>query len=552
MLITDREELRKYETDRRLWQGIPSIEVTAGGRVYLTFYSGNTMEGQGNYCMLIVSNDGIRYTEPIAVAFVEGDARCYDPCLWIDPLGRLWFWWAQSPNNAVHAVICDNPDAEVLVWGDEFIIGSDVMMNKPTVLSTGEWLFPIAVWSEANRIRHWDHGTDMGERLAFAYRTSDNGASFERLGGADVPKRAFDEHMILELCDGTLAMFVRTTYGIGVSYSYDRGLHWGEGRDSGLGGPCARFHIRRLQSGRLLLINHYAFTGRNNLHAMLSDDEGKTWKWKLLLDARDQSSYPDATERDGFIYVTYDRERGCFKKSLKDAYASAREILVAKITEEDIMAGKLVNAESYLARVASKLGKYYDEESNPYREIKGVSPATVARTLVESYPREELLRRIFEAYPTNCINLHKLDSQTLDGLIDALNNGDETVRTVERIISLLRSVNETERELSPIIAAVCDFARAHVTEEISVSEIAESIGISRYYLAHLFKRETGTTVSDYIAELRLSKAKRMLIESDAGIGEIAHACGFSDASYFAKRFSASVGMTPTEYRAMHT
>ncbi|MBQ8309960.1 MAG: helix-turn-helix domain-containing protein [Clostridia bacterium] len=551
MLITNREELKKYATDRRLWQGIPSIEVTAGGRIYLTFYSGNTVEGRGNFCMLIRSDDGMQFSEPIAVVFVEGDARCYDPCLWIDPMGRLWFWWAQSPNNAVHAVICDDPDAEALSWCEEFVIGSDVMMNKPTVLTTGEWLFPLAVWSEANRIRHWDHGTDVGERLAFAYRTSDNGATFERLGGADVPKRAFDEHMILELRDGMLAMFVRTTYGIGVSYSYDRGLHWSEGRDSGIPGPCSRFHIRRLQSGKILLVNHYEFTGRNNLYAMLSDDEGKTWNRKLLLDARSDVSYPDVTVRDGFIYITYDRERGGFKNSLQDAYSSAREILVAKVTEEDIIAGKLVNPESYLARVASKLGKYYDEESNPYREIKGLPSATVARTLVATCPQETLLQKIFDAYPTNCVNMHKIDSEALDALIEELENGGDIEDTVVRIIDLLRSVNGETCELSPIITAVCDYAKAHVSEEITVGEIAGSIGISRYYLAHLFKRETGTTVSDYIGELRISGAKRMLIETEMGIGEIAHACGFSDASYFTKRFSASVGMTPKEYRRLH-
>ena len=225
------------------------------------------------------------------------------------------------------------------------------MMNKPTVLSSGEWLFPIAVWDLVTLSGGFNgvadasgKQSDLEERLAFAYRSVNNGESFERLGGSNIPQRSFDEHMILELKDGTLAMFVRTKYGIGVSYSTDKGLSWSKGEDSGLGGPCSRFFIRRLKSGRVLLINHFGYTGRSHLTAMLSEDDGKTWKYKLLLDERANVSYPDATENgDGYIYITYDRERGGFLNSLEKAYASAREVLIAKITEEDIIAGELIS-----------------------------------------------------------------------------------------------------------------------------------------------------------------------------------------------------------------
>jgi predicted neuraminidase len=195
--------------------------------------------------------------------------------------------------------------------------------------------------------------------------SEDEGKTFERLGGSDVEGRTFDEHMILELQDGRLAMYVRTNYGIGISYSSDGGNTWSEGEDTGWGGPDSRFFIRRLKSGRILLINHYQYTGRSHLTAMLSEDEGKTWPYKLLLDERSSVSYPDAVEApDGNIYIVYDRERGCFLNSLADAYACAREILTARITEEDILTGTLVSDGSYLQRVVSKLGEYAD--GDPY------------------------------------------------------------------------------------------------------------------------------------------------------------------------------------------
>ena len=95
MLITDKELLKQYTTENRIWQGIPSIETTKKGRIFLTFYSGGTRENYGNYVMLIKSDDdGKTFSEPIAVAYKDADHRCYDPVLWIDPLGRLWFIWA--------------------------------------------------------------------------------------------------------------------------------------------------------------------------------------------------------------------------------------------------------------------------------------------------------------------------------------------------------------------------------------------------------------------------------------------------------------------------
>ncbi|MBQ7016979.1 MAG: exo-alpha-sialidase [Firmicutes bacterium] len=362
MLITDPNLLKQYNTPKRLWQGIPSIEVTPKGRIFLTFYAGGIKEQIGNFAVVIKSDDGVNFSEPIAAMYEEGH-RCYDSCLWIDPLGRLWLTWARSPHDGVFGSICDDPDADELVWGPEFFIGNNIMMNKPTVVSTGEWLFPIAVWNYGIRSIPAEYDSPITPKLSFAYRTTDYGKTFEKLGGADVENRHCDEHMILELQDGTLRMFVRTQYGIGYSDSTDGGLTWGPDFDSGYGGPCSRFFIRRLTSGRILLINHHKFCKRNNLTAMLSEDDGKTFPYKLRIDERDQVSYPDAKQvEDGSIYITYDRERGAYLHSMEDVMNCAREILLARITEEDIMNGALTSEGSFLKRVANKLGEFDGED----------------------------------------------------------------------------------------------------------------------------------------------------------------------------------------------
>ena len=364
MLITDKKLLQAYGATKRVWQGIPSIAVTKNGRIFSTFYSGGIGEGIGNHVLLLKSDDGIHFEDPVAVCFKEAH-RCYDPCLWIDPLDRLWLTWSLCPDDGLYGTICEDPDGDELRFTEPFLIGNNVMMNKPTVLSSGAWAFPIAVWNSDAGVRGplpKEYDSPITPKGSYLYATTDEGKTFEKRGYADVKDRSFDEHQFLELQDGRIRVFVRTIYGIGAADSLDGGYTWGESFDTGYGGPCSRFFIGRLPSGRVLLINHYQYTGRNNLTAMLSEDDGVTFPYKLLLDERDSVSYPDVSfTEDGGIYITYDRERGDSKKSLEEACWDAREILYARVTEQDIMAGTLTDEKSFLKRVASKLGTYDGE-----------------------------------------------------------------------------------------------------------------------------------------------------------------------------------------------
>ncbi len=551
MLITDKNKLKKYTSPHRIWQGIPGVEVTPKGRMFVTFYSGGVKEEIGNFCLLLVSEDKKNFSEPIAVAYKEG-CRCFDPCLWIDPLGRLWFTWSCMPERGVYAALCENPDADEIVFGEPFFIGSDVMMNKPTVLSTGEWLFPVAVWHGGLR-PYLDAKNEfpVEDKRAFVYKSVDCGKTFECLGGVDMPYRSFDEHMLIEKRDGALWMLVRTTYGIGEAYSYDGGKSFGEGRDSGLGGPNSRFLIRRLPSGRILLVNHAGFKGRNNLTAFLSEDDGKTFPYRLLLDGRDAVSYPDlAIGEDGYLYIVYDRERGAFLKSMDEVYASAREILYAKITEEDIMAGRLVSSGSELSVLVSKLGVYEGAEENPFGEwCKFSNKEKTERILAAN--AEDTLQEIFRYYPVDCVELGGAVGAKFDALADALTRSvAERQDAVRDIITLLSDACREKKDF-PIVDIVKNIIVKSSFGEISVREIAQKAGISVYYMMHLFKKVTGTTVTEYRNNLRLHHAKKLLLETDMPVTDVAQECGFCTASYFAKLFSASERLTPLEYRRMH-
>ncbi len=358
----------KYATASRQFQGIPGIEVTPSGRLWATWYSGGVNEGPNNFVLLVTSDDGgSSWSEPVAVVDPPGNVRAYDPALWRDPAGRLWWFWAQSyspEDGKIHdgragvwAVRVADCNSVRPAFGRPVRIANGVMMNKPTALSSGEWAMPSAVWEYGGPLLE----ELKAERFSNMVVSSDDGASFRLQGVADIPHRCFDEHMIVELRDGRLWMLVRTLYGIGQSFSSDKGKSWSPGETANLGGPNSRFFIRRLSSGNLLLVNHadvppemavtrflagQTWRPRSHLTAFISDDDGKTWKGGLLLDERNGVSYPDGVEDEsGAIRIIYDHER--YKKG---------SILMATFREEDALAGKPVTRDVRLRILVNETG----------------------------------------------------------------------------------------------------------------------------------------------------------------------------------------------------
>ena len=550
MLITDKSELEQFYAKNRLWQGVPSTEITKKGRIYITFYSGGTTEEIGNYSFIIYSDDGVNFSEPIVAAY-QKNYRCFDPCVWIDPLGRLWFTWTRCPEYGLYASICENPDADELVWSEEFKVGENVMMNKPIALSSGEWLFPIAVWDEG--IKAIDYDEDQ-ERGAFAYRTIDNGKTFEKIGGVGMPYRSFDEHMLLERENGSIRMYVRTNYGIGIADSYDGGKTWTNGINSGVRGPDSRFHIRRLKSGRVLLVNHDDTRLRENLTAYLSEDDGVTWKYKLMLDSRRWVSYPDAIEdENGYIYIVYDKDRGAALGSLSQVQNTAREILMAKITEDDIINGKICDDNSYLMRVVSKLGKYEGENPNPYKEFDFYTDEFLAKSLIEQYKEPYVIEKIFERYRNECWSIRNENAVVLDEKITEYENADASkkLEVFTDIIAFIRK-EKSNRYGSHInlIDQVYKLINENLSTDLKLEDIATQIGISKKYLSYIFSRIAIISYDDYLQNCKLSAIKKMLM-TKITIEDISAKFGFENSNLFCEWFKSLTNIEADEYKKLH-
>jgi len=337
--------LKEQAVDNRAFQGIPSMAVAPKGRLWSTWYAGVTPgEDQNNYVVLSTSGDGGKTWKEVLVIDPDGSGpvRAFDPELWVAPDGRLFSFWAQMDKSrgdtqlGVWCMETTEPEAEQPKWSAPRRVGDGVMMCKPFTLSTGEWVLPISKWRTHDKSAQMVVSTDQGKTWAVR-------------GGCNVPVdvRNYDEHMFIERKDGTIWLLVRTKYGIGESISTDGGKTWPELKPSQIPHTASRFFIQRLASGHLLLIKHGPFdkkTGRSDLMAFISKDDGKTWGGGLMLDERNGVSYPDGQQAsDGLIHIIYDFNR-----------TRDRNILVATFREEDAVAAKEVSKDVRLRQVISK------------------------------------------------------------------------------------------------------------------------------------------------------------------------------------------------------
>lgn len=98
------------------------------------------------------------------------------------------------------------------------------------------------------------------------------------------------------------------------------------------------------------------------------------------------------------------------------------------------------------------------------------------------------------------------------------------------------------------ISKIRYYISEHITETISREALAAYVGFSPDYLSSYFKKETGSTLNQYIHSEKIRFAQRMLLQTDLPVSVIAQNLGFETSSYFTALFKKTTGMTPWEYR----
>lgn len=101
---------------------------------------------------------------------------------------------------------------------------------------------------------------------------------------------------------------------------------------------------------------------------------------------------------------------------------------------------------------------------------------------------------------------------------------------------------------SPAVIKCKNYVYEHLFDKISLSMLAETTGMNASYISHLFKKEVGLTISEYIQNERIEEAKKMMLSSNKSLAEIYTPLGFIDQSHFTKVFKKFAGVTPKDFR----
>ncbi len=143
---------------------------------------------------------------------------------------------------------------------------------------------------------------------------------------------------------------------------------------------------------------------------------------------------------------------------------------------------------------------------------------------------------------------------------------------MERILKLIALLEDLSKKQSTFIASntfhnvvskknemrinkACIYIQNNYFHKIKLKEVADLIHLTESNFCKFFKKATGKTYSNYLNELRINEACRMLMQSDKTINQISYDCGFETLSYFNRVFLEKKGSTPSKYKlsaSLHT
>lgn len=155
--------------------------------------------------------------------------------------------------------------------------------------------------------------------------------------------------------------------------------------------------------------------------------------------------------------------------------------------------------------------------------IRGGLPPAIAYDLNDYYAQK------FEA----CTSITDLTALSFEMLDD--------------YVGRVQDVRSSSSVSAPILSS-CEYIRTHITESLSIGELANRTGYSEYYFSHKFKKEMGCSVNDYILKEKLEQAKLLLAGTPDSIQSISDSLAFGNRSYFYSCFQKHIGMSPSEYR----
>ena len=266
---------------------------------------------------------------------------------------------------------------------------------------------------------------------------------------------------------------------------------------------------------------------------------------------------------------TYTIGVGNTHEGLEAVSSSYKEALYA-LKHRYLLGGNRVIGYSHITRSAMKTSLYsMDKRSSFLKSMRTGNAPEVEAWLSDFFNSarlknasiDMLLVAGFEMYST-CMEFLEETSQDINeivhnpsepdlfGLIERMGSFSEFEDWIRSLIGkIMIHVHAKKSSRSAIIVEeVKSFITAHYrNEELKIEDIARGVHMNYTHLCYVFKKETTTTINDYLTQIRMQKAKELFDQGYIIVQDVASRVGYSDANYFGKCYKKYSGITPSKY-----
>ncbi|GMA97435.1 response regulator [Pelosinus sp. IPA-1] len=288
---------------------------------------------------------------------------------------------------------------------------------------------------------------------------------------------------------------------------------------------------------------------------------------------------------DNHVATTVKRIRESFKRYLNITACFSLSRLfynigdISKLYKEinETLSEKIITGQDQIFRESSNLGSGIDffnldvkDEKLIMMAIKAGNTKSVTHYLTVVFDKIITLKVSYKAIQMICIELigiaNRIARESSIDVKEIYSNKDipydemkkqETVMDVkkwiggvyERLINLLLSADDSENYTDSTRKAI-QYIRRNYTQDVSLYQAAQEIGINSSYLSRTFKEDCGIGFAEYLNNIRVSQAKYLMERTDIKLKEIVKMAGFNNYTYFFKVFKVMTGRTPVEYKAI--
>jgi YesN/AraC family two-component response regulator len=206
-----------------------------------------------------------------------------------------------------------------------------------------------------------------------------------------------------------------------------------------------------------------------------------------------------------------------------------------KLIWNSILAGNRALSEEYVVKL---FDEYVQKSGYPYPKLLQMFVMLMSHVLSslvqEGYDIGPLMDEVDLFHLQNCQNRHELQVLIL--------------KQIGHIIDHLEKARNKAEAYGAFVQQAIVYMEKHYAENISISDIAASIGISSSHLSRIFKAEAGKTPLEYLTDFRLGISRQLLKDRNKSLQQISQSIGYNDVHAFIRFFKKVEGTTPGEYR----